>query len=133
MTAEQPKGGSADLDMLPAGLGSLPAFDDAFIAAWPSGGQARFTPLFLTLQQHHIAHITQPASPPAASAFTSLLHSLLSSVLPPSPAAWVPTVASLLTEVLDRSTLLTASATGSIAQTAVVDNLWLLCQPHSTR
>ena len=119
-------------DMSAAGIDSLPTFGDAFIKAWPNGGQAQLTPLFLTLQQHHIAHITQPATLPAPSAFTALLHSLLSSVLPPSPAAWVGTVASFLSEVLDRSTRSAASATGSIAQTALVDGLWLICQPHST-
>ena len=120
----------AHLDMSAAAVDTLPSIDDAFIKAWPNGGQAQLTPLFLTLQQQHIATIAQPVLLPSPSPFTALLHSLLSSVLPPSPAAWLGTVASFVSELLDRSVRLDVNATGSIAQTALVDDLWLLCQPH---
>ena len=111
---------------------NLPAIDDAFIKAWPNGGQAHLTPIFLTQQQQHITQSTKPALLPAPSAFTALLHSLLSSVLPPSPTAWVGMVASFLSELLDRSARSSSNASGSIAQTALVDGLWLICQPHRT-
>ena len=124
MAAKQPRG---DSSMSAAGVNSLPVIDDAFIQAWPNGGQAQFTALFHTLQQQHITQNTQPTLLPAPSAFTALLHSLLSSVLPPSPAAWGGTVTAFLSEALDRTAQLNASTTGSIAQTALVDDLWLLC------
>ncbi len=102
--------------------------DDAFIKAWPNGGQAQLTPTFLHLQQQYITQSTQPALSSTLSPFSALLHSLLSSVLPPSPAAWVGVVAVFLGEVLNRSTRASEDAFGSVAQTAVVDGLWLLCQ-----
>ena len=129
MATQQLNGGMTLLDKATAAaVESLPVIDDAFIQSWPNGGQAQLTPLFLALQQQHIAQLSQPALPPSPSAFTSLLHSLLSSVLPPSPAVWVGTVASFLWEVLDRSAHSSTSAAGSISQTAVVDDLWLVCQ-----
>ena len=103
--------------------------NDLFIKQWGSGGQQQFSLLFHSSQRVHIQRVLAHQAPDPI-AFTAILLSLVSSVLLPSaPSSWPSTVAAFLSEALDKTSLLTATDSASIAQTAVVDALWVQCQP----
>jgi hypothetical protein len=106
--------------------------DDGFIKDWQAVHQPQLTTQFSSLQHRHVQQAVQHELPDPTG-LPALLLTLLSSVLPPSfPASWSNAVASFIAAVLDKDSRATPTDSGSIAQTAVVDALWLICQRRAS-